>query len=39
MKLRELAHSRTGDKGDIANVSVIAFDPKHYAWLERWVTA
>ena len=30
MKLRELAHSRTGDKGNTLNVSVICRDPKHY---------
>ena len=24
MKLREIAHSRTGDKGNISNISVIA---------------
>ena len=28
MRLREIAHSRTGDKGDTSNISVIAFDPK-----------
>jgi hypothetical protein len=39
MKLRELAHSRTGDKGDTANVSVIAFDPKNYSHLAACVTA
>jgi hypothetical protein len=39
MKLRELAHSRTGDKGDTSNISVIAFDPEDYALLEREVTA
>jgi hypothetical protein len=39
MKLRELAHARTGDKGDTANIAVIAFEPKNYAHLERWVTA
>ena len=39
MKLRELAHARAGDKGDTSNISVIAFNPGHYAWLERWVTA
>ena len=39
MKLRELAHSRTGDKGNTANISVIAYDPKNYSWLERHVTA
>ena len=26
MKLRELAHSRTGDKGNTSNISVIAYD-------------
>ncbi|WP_432206932.1 AtuA-related protein, partial [Burkholderia pyrrocinia] len=30
MKLRELAHSRTGDKGNTLNVSVICHDPRHY---------
>ena len=25
MKLREIAHSRTGDKGDTSNISVIAY--------------
>jgi hypothetical protein len=39
MKLRELAHSRTGDKGDISNISVIAYDPRDYAHLARHVTA
>ncbi|CAH2599085.1 conserved protein of unknown function [Rhodovastum atsumiense] len=39
MKLRDIAHSRTGDKGDISNISLIAFDPKHYAALAAFVTA
>lgn len=39
MKLRELAHSRTGDKGDISNISLIAYDPADYPLLERFVTA
>ena len=39
MKLREIAHSRTGDKGDISNISVIVFDPKDYALIARHVTA
>lgn len=30
VKLRELAHSRTGDKGDTSNISVIAFKPEDY---------
>lgn len=38
MKLRELAHSRTGDKGDISNISVIAYDPADYPLLEQYVT-
>lgn len=33
MKLREIAHSRTGDKGNTLNVSVICYDPSHYAHL------
>lgn len=39
MKLRAIAHSRTGDKGNISNISVIAFDPRHYALLTSQVTA
>jgi hypothetical protein len=39
MKLRTLAHSRTGDKGDTSNISVIAYDPRHYEHLLRHVTA
>ena len=39
MILRDIAHSRTGDKGDISNISVIAFDPKHYSTIVREVTA
>lgn len=38
MKLRELAHSRTGDKGDISNISVIAYDAKDYPLLAAQVT-
>jgi hypothetical protein len=39
MLLREIAHSRAGDKGDMSNISVIAFDARHYALLEKYVTA
>ena len=38
MKLRELAHSRTGDKGDVVNISVIAFDESDYARLSAKIT-
>lgn len=30
MKLKEIAHARTGDKGDISNISVIPYDESHY---------
>ena len=39
MKLREIAHSRTGDKGNTSNISVIAYDPARYPLLEKHVTA
>jgi hypothetical protein len=38
MKLRTLAHSRTGDKGDTSNISVIAYDPADYERLREHVT-
>ena len=37
--LRDIAHSRTGDKGDTSNISVIAFDAADYPVLVRHVTA
>jgi len=39
MKLREIAHSRTGDKGNTSNISVIAYDRSHYPLLREQVTA
>ena len=39
MKLRTIGHSRTGDKGTMLNVSLIAFDERHYPMLVRHVTA
>ena len=39
MKLREIAHSRTGDKGNTVNISVIAYERKDYELLLREVTA
>ncbi len=38
-RLRAIAHSRTGDKGDTSNISVIAYDIKDYPRLARHVTA
>jgi hypothetical protein len=39
MVLRDIAHSRTGDKGDISNISLIAFRAADFPFLERYVTA
>jgi hypothetical protein len=39
MKLRDIAHTRSGDKGDISNISVIAYHPEHFALLQQAVTA
>lgn len=38
MKLKEIAHSRTGDKGDISNISVIAYKAEDYPLLKEKVT-
>ncbi len=39
MKLYELAHSRTGDKGNISVISLIPFEEKDYELLKEQVTA
>jgi hypothetical protein len=39
VRLHELAHSRTGDKGDVSNISIIAYEPADYAFLRQEVTA
>jgi hypothetical protein len=39
MKLREIAHARTGDKGNILNISLIAFREQDYPLLLEQVTA
>jgi hypothetical protein len=39
VRLLEIAHARSGDKGDTANVGLIAKDPKDYALIAREVTA
>jgi len=38
-KLREIAHSRTGDKGNTSNISVIAYREKDYPLLLEQVTS
>ena len=37
--LHEVAHSRAGDKGNRVNLSLIPYDPAHYAALAEQVTA
>ena len=36
--LVDVAHARSGDKGDTANVGLIALDPRWYEFLARHVT-
>ena len=37
--LSQLAHTRSGDKGDTCNIGVIALEERHYPVLVREVTA
>jgi hypothetical protein len=39
IQLAKLAHARSGDKGDTANVGLIALQDQFYPLLEREVTA
>lgn len=39
MRLGDIAHARAGDKGDISQISVIAYDPADYPLIEAAVTA
>ena len=39
IKLLHLAHARSGDKGDTANVGLIALKPEYYGVLSEQVTA
>ena len=38
MRLRHIAHARSGDKGNLATLSVIAYDIKNFPIIERAVT-
>jgi len=38
VRLVDIAHARSGDKGDTANVGLIALRPQWYALLEKQVT-
>ena len=39
MRLREIAHARTGDKGNVSNISVIAYRVEDYPRIAAAVTA
>lgn len=39
MKLRELAYSRSGDKGEVSNICVFPYDPADYDRLAERLTA
>jgi hypothetical protein len=39
MRLADIAHGRSGDKGSHANVAVIAYTPAGFAWLREHLTA
>ena len=38
VRLVDIAHARSGDKGDTANVGLIALDPRWYPILVEYVT-
>ena len=37
--LSTIAHGRSGDKGNHANIAIIAYTPAGYAWLRKQLTA
>jgi hypothetical protein len=39
IRLGEIAHARSGDKGDSANIGVLAYTDAGYTWLQQQVTA
>ncbi len=39
IKLIEICHARSGDKGDTANIGLIARKPEYYAIIHKYVTA
>jgi len=38
VRLVDIAHARSGDKGDTANVGVIALEPRWYEVMDKFVT-
>ena len=39
MRLHRLAHARAGDKGNVSDITVIAYEPGDYEFLRAQVTA
>ena len=39
MKLHDIAHGRSGDKGNHANIAIIAYTQAGYDWLRTHLTA
>ena len=39
IQLRNIAHGRSGDKGDAANIGIIAYDDRGYELIEKHLTA
>jgi hypothetical protein len=39
IRLAEIAHARSGDKGDASNVGLLANDRRAYRWIREQVTA
>jgi hypothetical protein len=39
IKLIDIAHGRSGDKGDAANIGIIAYDDKGYEIINKHLTA
>jgi hypothetical protein len=39
VRLSEVAHGRSGDKGNHANIAVLAYTPAGYVWLREHLTA
>lgn len=38
IKLRDICHARSGDKGDTVNIALICYDMRDFDWIRRHVT-
>ena len=39
VKLQHVAHARSGDKGNTANIAIAAYEPEFYPYLKQQLTA